>query len=360
VFGSSAAIGYLPQLVKNPLLKWERTAQLNVGLDFTVLKGRISGTFEYYIQNTSDLIFRKTLPAVSGYVEKFENVGKTRNSGVEINISTIPYKRGDFTWNLDLNWSRNKEEIVELINGKQDMIANGLFIGQPTQIFRQYDNAGIWGSSTKDLEEMAKFNANGTLFRPGTIRVVDQNGDYKIDASDFVILGTPRPKWTGGITNTFTYKNWSLNSFMYFRWGQTYFGGYPNSYGGANPNGRVENDVWGWNNQGGRWPMPNFGNVTNTTSAMQYNDGSFWVIRNISLSYQVPKKWIQKATLKDVTLNFQVINPFIFGPEVVKWGINPDDDTNWSIASSNTNPLGGVNSNTMLPQSWVFGIRVGL
>lgn len=360
VFGSTAAIGYLPQLVKNPLLKWERTAQLNVGLDFTVLKGRISGTFEYYIQNTSDLIFRKTLPAVSGYVEKFENVGKTRNSGVEINISTIPYQKGDFTWNLDLNWSRNKEEIVELINGKQDMIANGLFIGQPTQIFRQYDNAGIWGSSTKDLEEMAKFNANGTLFRPGTIRVVDQNGDYKIDASDFVIRGTPRPKWTGGITNTFTYKNWSLNSFMYFRWGQTYFGGYPNSYGGANPNGRVENDVWGWNNQGGRWPMPNFGNVTNTTSAMQYNDGSFWVIRNISLSYQVPKKWIQKATLKDVTLNFQVINPFIFGPEVVKWGLNPDDDTNWSIASSNTNPLGGVNSNTMLPQSWVFGIRVAL
>jgi hypothetical protein len=90
---------------------------------------------------------------------------------------------------------------------------------------------------------------------------------------------------------------------------------------------------------------------------MQYNNGSFGVVRNISLSYTFPKRWIEKATLKDLTVNFQVLNPFIFGPGVVKWGINPDDDTNWSIASSNTNPLGGTNNNTILPQSFVFGLR---
>lgn len=360
VFGVAAGIGYLPQLVQNPELKWEETAQLNVGLDFTFLKNRLSGSLEYYQQNTSDLIFPKTLPAVSGYVQKFENIGKTRNKGVEITLSGTPLKIKDFTWGVDINWSKNNEEIVELINGKQNMVADRLFIGQPSQVFYNYENAGIWGADAKDLAEMALFNANGTNFRPGTVKVVDRNGDKKIDASDFVILGSVRPDWTGGITNTFTYKNWSLNSFIYFRWGQTYFGGYPNSYGGVNPNGRVENDIWSWDHTNGKWPMPNAASsLTNTTAAMQYNNGSFGIVKNISLSYSFPQKWIQKITVKDLVVNFQVVNPFIFGGEVVKWGINPDDDTNWSIASTNTNPLGGTNNNTILPQSFVFGIRAG-
>lgn len=359
VFGAVAGIGYLPQLVQNPDLRWEKTAQWNLGVDFALLKNRITGTVEVYTQNTSDLIFPKSLPAVSGYVQKFENVGKTKNSGVEITLTTINIEKPDFTWSTDFNWSNNKEEIVELVAGKQDMLADRLFIGQPSQVFFQYANAGIWGSDAKDLADMAKFNANGHRFYPGTIKVVDQNGDSRITAADFVILGTPRPKWTGGITNNFRYKNWTLNAFIYFRWGQTYFGGYPNSYGGVNPNGRVENDMWSWDNPGGRWPMPNAGNVENITAAMQYNDGSFAAVRNISLSYALPRKWLDKLHIKDLVLNAQVINPFIFGPSrgVLKMGINPDDETNWSIASSNTNPLGGTNNNTILPQSFVFGLR---
>ncbi|HEY6503057.1 MAG TPA: TonB-dependent receptor [Chitinophagaceae bacterium] len=362
VFGSAAGIGYLPQLVQNPELKWEETAQTNIGIDFAVIKNRISGSLEFYQQNTSDLIFPKTLPAVSGYVQKFENVGKTRNKGVEITITAIPIQKKDYSWTIDVNWAKNKEEIVELINGKQDMVANELFIGQPTQVFYRYENAGIWGADAKSMSDMALFNANGTRFRPGTVKVVDQNGDFRIDASDYVILGSARPDWTGGITNTFTYKNWTLSSFIYLRWGQTYFGGYPNSYGGTFPNGRVENDLWSWDNPEGRWPMPNFAaaaNITNISEAMQYNDGSFGVVKNISLSYTMPKKWINKISANDVTLNVQVINPFMFGPGVTKWGLNPDDDTNWSIRSTNTNPLGGTNNNTILPQSFVFGIRAG-
>ena len=362
VFGSAAAIGYLPQLVQNPDLKWEETAQSNFGIDFSLFKSRVSGSFEYYSQTTSDLLFRRSTPAVSGYVEKLQNIGKTKNSGIEITLSVTPVRKKDFSWTLDLNWAKNNEEILELVNGKQDMVANNLFIGQPTQVYRQYANAGIWTASAKDLQEMAKFNAapGNHRFRPGTVRVVDQNGDYRIDANDLVILGTPRPDWTGGITTTFTYKAWSLNAFLYLRWGQTYFGGYPN-YGGTSPNGRVEKDVWTFTNETGRWPMPNAsGNIENLFTAMQYNNGSFGVLRNISLSYSVPKKILSKAKINDATLNFQVLNPFMFGPGVVKWGLNPDDDTNWSIASGNGNPLGGTNSNTVLPQSFVFGLRIGL
>lgn len=359
VFGSVPAISYLPQLVRNPLLAWERTAQLNIGVDFSILRNRISGSLEYYEANTSDLIMRKALPAVSGYVEKLENVGKTRNRGFEFTISTVNVEKGDFSWTTDLNWAANREEIVELLNGAQDMLAQRWFIGHPTSVYYQFDNDGLWQNTAADLEEMAKFNANGHQFYPGTIKVVDQNDDYRIDGDDMVIRGSNRPDWTGGITNTFRYKNWSLSSFIYARVGQTYFGGYPNSYGGVWPNGRVENDVWSWDNPGGRWPMPNFGSVENITAAMQYNDGSFAVVRNISLTYTVPSDWLQRIFVKDLSLNVQVLNPFIFGGDIVKLGLNPDDETNWERASSNTNPLGGMNNNTILPQSVVFGVRAG-
>ncbi len=359
VFGSVPAIGYLPQLVRNPLLGWEKTAQVNFGVDFSIIGNRISGSLEYYESNTSDLILRKDLPAVSGYVQKLENIGKTRNRGFEITLTTLNIEKGDFSWTTDLNWAANREEIVELLNGKEDMLAQRWFIGEPIDVYYQYENDGIWQNTAEDLEEMAKFNANGHRFYPGTIKVVDQNDDYKISADDQVIRGSNRPDWTGGITNTFRYKNWTLSSFIYARVGQTYFGGYPNSYGGVWPNGRVENDVWSWDNPGGRWPMPNLGSVENITAAMQYHDGSFGVVRNISLTYTVPSAWLQRISLKELNLNVQVLNPFIFGGDIVKMGLNPDDETNWDRASSNTNPLGGTNNNTILPQSIVFGVRAG-
>lgn len=361
VFGSAAAVGYLPQLAQNPNLKWERTTETNLGLDFSVFNNRISGSVELYQQNTSDLIFARSLPAVTGYVQKYDNIGKTSNKGIEITVSTINIHKANFTWSTDFNWSRNKEAIVELVNGKQDMIANNLFIGQPLDVFYYYKAAGVWTSDAKDLAEMAKFNVNGHKFFPGTVKIVDQNGDYKINASDYMILGSPRPKWSGGITNNFKYKNWTLNTFIYLRWGQMYFGGYPSIAAGGG-NGRVVNDFWSFANQSGRWPMPTTSSsVENNTPAMQYNVGSFGVIRNISLSYAFSKNWARKIAATDVTLNMQVLNPYMFGPSrgVVKMGINPDDDTNWSIRSSNNNPLGGTNNNTIFPQSFVFGIKAG-
>ena len=357
VFGSTPAIGYLPQLVQNPLLRWERTAQSNIGIDFGFIQNRITGSLEFYEANTTNMIMRKTLPGVSGYVEKWENIGASRNRGVEVTLSTVNIEKGDFSWSSDINFARNKEEFTELLNGEEDMVAQRWFIGHPLQVYFQYENDGIWQNTAADMEEMAKFNANSHRFFPGTIKVVDQNGDYRITGDDMVIRGSNRPKWTGGITNTFRYKNWSLSSFIYARVGQTYFGGYPNSYGGVWPNGRVENDVWSWTNPGGRWPMPNLGNVENITAAMQYQDGSFYAVRNIALAFDFPNHLVDRVGIEDLQLSVQVLNPFIFGGDMVGMGINPDDETNWDRASSNTNPLGGTNNNTILPQSIVFGLR---
>ncbi|MDY6924584.1 MAG: TonB-dependent receptor, partial [Pseudomonadota bacterium] len=358
VFGSTAGIGYLPQLVQNPQLGWEKTAQWNAGIDFSFIKGRLTGSIEVYDAQTSDLLNYRSLSPVSGYVQKLENIGKTRNQGYEITLSAIPVSKSDFTWSVDVNFARNKERVVELLN------ANPAFIGQPLSVFYHYDNDGIWQNTKEDLDEMAKFNANGHRFYPGLIRVVDQNGDYRINGEDYIVRGSGVPKWTGGITNTFRYRNFSLSSFIYARVGQTYFGGYPNSYGGQFPNGRVENDVWGWNNAGGRWPIPIMGvTVDNFTPAMQFNSGTFYVVRNISVLYDVPANFLNRFHINGMQVNVQVLNPFIFGGDIVQMGINPDDVTNWSSVSqpnsNNSAPLGGTNNNTILPQSIVFGLRVG-
>ncbi len=364
IFGTVPGIGYLPQLVQNPDLSWEKTAQLNVGLDFSFLNRRIAGSIEYYDAQTSDLILQRPLNPVTGYVTKYENVGKTSNQGIEITLSTVNITNKNFRWTTDLNFSRNREKIVETLNGKQDQLNQRWFIGQPLSVFYHYANDGIWQNTKADLDEMAKFNANGHKFYPGTIKVKDINGDYKINASDYVIRGSAVPKFEGGMTNTFYYKGFSLLVFIYARVGQTYFGGYPNSYGGTNPNGRVEYNMWSWTNTNGRWPMPIIGaQVDNYTPAMQFNDGSFVSVRNISLTYDMPKEIIKKASMKNLQLSVQVLNPFLFGGDIVKMGINPDDYTNWgsqSQANSNaTSPLGGTNNNTILPQSLVFSVRVG-
>jgi hypothetical protein len=130
-----------------------------------------------------------------------------------------------------------------------------------------------------------------------------------------------------------------------------YFGGYPNN--------RVENDVWYWDNPGGRWPMWNGSSVDNFAAAMNYNDGSFVSVRNISLGYTLPFKWINRLSLKNLQLSLQVVNPFIFGGDVVKMGINPEDNVNWDVVSTNTFPLGGMNNNSILVQSFVLGLKAG-
>jgi hypothetical protein len=299
--------------VQNPLLGWEKSAQVNIGVDFSFLKSRVSGSVELYETNTSDILLTKTLPGVSGYSQKIENIGKTQNRGIEITLSGVPVEKGDFSWSIDINFSANREKIVELINGKQDMLAQRYFIGQPLRVFYHYQDDGIWQNTEEDLAEMAAFNANGHRFYPGTIKIVDQptvdidgdgindTGDFRINASDYVVRGSDRPKWTGGITNTFTYKNWSLSTFIYARVGQTYFGGYAPYAGGGSTSGRYTSDYWSWNNPGGKWPMPNYGNVENYVAAKQYHDGSFAVIRNISLSYNFPQAWLGRISLNDLT-----------------------------------------------------------
>ena len=366
VFGSTAAVGYLPQQVSNPNLGWEKTGEYNLGLDFSVLNDRISGGIDVYQMKTTDLLMSKSLPAITGFVTKLQNIGETKNRGIEVSISTVNIKTKDFSWRTSISWSTNKEEIVSLLNGKQDMLSNRWFIGQPLQVYYDYKYDRIWQNTTEDLAEMAKFKANGVNFHPGMIKVADLNSDYKIDANDQSVLGTNRPKWTGGITNTFTYKEFEMSFFVYAKVGQMYFGGYPTyPSGGANMPKYIATDSWSYTNTTAKFPMLNtaefgaYAGIPQYAQSMAYNEGTFVAVRNISLAYSLPAKVLSKLSLKKLQFSCQVLNPFLFGGDLVKRGINPDDNTGWDTASGTGMPVGGQNNNTILSQSVVFGVRVG-
>jgi TonB-linked SusC/RagA family outer membrane protein len=366
-FGTASAIGYQPYNMPNPNLRWERTSQINLGLDFVLLSHRLTGTIDLYESNTFNVIMDENIPSITGYPVITANIGKLRNRGIEIAISSVNIQTKDFRWTTDVNWSKNKEEWVNLVNGKQDMVGNNWFIGQPVQVFRTYQVAGLWQNTASDLAEIAKWAANGYTFAPGQYKPVEQGTpNYKLEDNDKVIRGTVRPKWIAGLTNTFSYKNFELSAFIYARIGQSYFSSLqPGGSTGGSYVGYVRtmdiNNFWSADNPNAKWPQlttnPKASNA-DVNRATFINDGSFVSVRNIALSYNFQPNVLDKLKIKRLQIYAQVLNPFLFGGAVVKAGINPDDTNGWTSVNSVGDPTGGSNNNTMIIRSWVFGVRV--
>lgn len=181
-WGNTGVIGYAPSSLSNKALTWETTGQYNIGLDFGLFNGRISGSVEWYKQNTYDLLMPRALPEVSGFGSITENVGETENTGFEFTLETVNFQNKNFNWTTSLQFATNKEKIVKLASGLQEDIANMWFVGHPVDTYYDYVNTKyVWGYSKEDMEEMAKFNANGHSYKPGDLRFVDLDGNYKIN-----------------------------------------------------------------------------------------------------------------------------------------------------------------------------------
>jgi hypothetical protein len=202
-FGATSTPGQINvTTMANQELGWEKTAQYNVGIDYSLFRSRVYGSLDVYTSHTTDLLLKKSIPTVTGFPETYANIGETKSKGADLTINTLNVKTRDFEWNSTINASYQDNKIVSLANGKQDDLNNTWFIGQSQSVIYGYEAAGIWQES--DAAEMAKFNANGHTFSAGNVRPVDQNGDYKIDANnDRKIIGSTIPKYILGITNTF-------------------------------------------------------------------------------------------------------------------------------------------------------------
>ena len=275
----------------NKNLGWEKTTQWNFGIDFSFLKGRIGGTIDLYKSNTKDLLLAMSVPSLSGYPSMMANVGETKNKGLEVTLNVIPILTKDFMWNSNLNFAYQKDEIVELANGKEDDINNAWFIGESIAVYYGYEANGLWQES--DAAEMAKFNENGAKFTVGSVKPVDQNGDYKIDADDRVILGNKNPRLTAGWTNTFTWKGLELNLELMGRFK------YMISTGGEGQLGMYQQreiDYWTPSNTGAEWQKPVYSQAGGDAYAglLGFKDASFIKIRNLSLGYNFDKQLLSK------------------------------------------------------------------
>jgi TonB-linked SusC/RagA family outer membrane protein len=306
---SAPAYTYSP-VIGNIGLTWERTKTSDFGLEAGFFKNRISATVDYYDSQTYDLLLKRSLPPSTGVTTVTQNIAKTRNKGLEVYISSKNIQGRDFQWTSNISFSRNKEKIVELAGGAQSDVANSWFVGSAIQSFYDYQKIGIW--QTADAAEAAKYGQ-----KPGDIRVKDLNNDGKIDATnDRTIIGTNRPKWSGGLENTFNYKSWDLNIYVFARIGQTIYADFLRRYDpqGINNSSAIIN-YWTPENPSNDYPRPNK-NVslasTLYSSSLGYVNGSFVRLRNITLGYTLPKKVIEKSFIKTVRVYATARNPFTY------------------------------------------------
>jgi len=317
---NTPAYGYRPNSIGNPNLKWETSTTQNSGLDFSFLRGRISGSAEVYKTNTTDLLAPQPLPNSTGFGGFTTNVGETQNTGVELTINTVNVDKGDFQWTTDLIFNRNRESIVSLANGKVDDIGAGRFIGQPLSVFFDLKKIGIWQSNEADMA--TKFGD-----RVGQIKIQDFNNDGKINADDRQILGSAVPKFTAGLTNRFTYKGFDLSIFVFARIGQlirSRFHDNVNQLAGRYNNLRL--NYWTASNPTNEFPQPV---VTQEfpkyNTSLTYFDGSFFKIRNINVGYNLPDKMAQKLKMSSVRVFASIQQPLILAEFRQKYkGIDPE------------------------------------
>lgn len=315
-FGASPTPGFVASesiakdgnvAMANKDLTWEKTTQYNIGVDYSVLNGRISGVLDFYTSRTTDLLMEMTIPSLNGYTNTYANVGKTSNIGIDLTLNTVNVKTRSFEWSTSINAAWQKDKIDELANGKEDDINNSWFIGQALGVIYGYQSAGIW--KEEDAAEMAKFNAKGHSFQAGMARPVDQNGDYKINPNDDrVVIGHTRPRWTFGMTNTFSYKNFDLSVMLYGRFD------YMVDTGGEWQGGRYTQrkiNYYNENNKNAEYqkPIHDDGGGDPYYQILGYKNGSFLKVRNISLGYTFPQTLVKKWNLSNLKVYVQAKNP---------------------------------------------------
>jgi hypothetical protein len=337
-FGGAGAFGYAPNTIANPELKWEKTATLDAGVDFGLLDNRLSGTIDYYRANTTDLLMNRSIPYSLGYQSITQNIGATRNSGIELALSAIALDGWHgLRWTNDITWSKNKNEIVSLAGGATSDLGNLWFVGMPingggNSVYRDYVFNGIW--QTSEAAQAASYGR-----RPGEIKIVDVNGDGKFNDADKVILGNTYPSWTGSYSTRVDYKFLDFGAQAITRQnfmirndvqrGNTLAGRY---------NG-VKVDYWTPDNPSNTAPRPD----KNTESpyysdARGYEDGSFVKIRNITLGATVPERYLTRVGAQSLRLYVTAQDPFLFTNTTV---IDPEGATGKVIPAYRTLLIGG-------------------
>jgi TonB-linked SusC/RagA family outer membrane protein len=309
------AKGFRLDKIPSPDLGWEYSESFDVGIDFGLFNNRLTGYIDYYHTTSGiSLLLNRQLPPTSGYPSILQNAGGTETNGFEITLSsTIIDKPDGLKWKAEFNLGSLTEKIVDLAqrgpNGeKVNDVGSGWFIGEPIRVFYDYNKVGIWQADEKDAA--AKFGQF-----PGEIKLEDINGDGAIDlTNDRKVLGNDVPKAYGGITNSFTYKGFDLSFFFYYRLGFMIRSEFSNSQ--ATMQARYNNlkvDYWTIDNPTNDYPRPNKNQESITYgSSLQYMDGGYVKLRNITLGYTLPTNIAQRLKMEKLRVYGTAQNPLVW------------------------------------------------
>lgn len=332
-FGGTTVAAYYKSGLANKNLSWEKTYEVNLGVDFGFFNSRINGAIDLYQRDAKDLIMKRNLPSTSGWTSIWDNIGQVRNRGIELSLNTVNIQTKDFTWETDFTFSKNKNEIVELYGEKKDDVSNKWFIGQPVDVNYDYVFDGIW--QTDEAEEAAKYGQT-----PGQVKVKDLDGNGVINSDDKQIIGQRSPKWIGSITNSFRFKDFDFSFYIYTQQGAQMQDAFMSAFMTFEGNYKqVDVDYWTAANPSNKYPQP--GNKGKYYDAMRYTSVSFVRVGSITLGYTLPKSLLRKANIQNVRFYVTTNNPFTFTSYK---GFDPEWATQntWGTATGYTTYLVGT------------------
>ncbi|MDN5212760.1 TonB-dependent receptor [Fulvivirgaceae bacterium BMA12] len=285
------ANGFAPTILGNPALGWEQTKTFNFGLDYTLMEGKLSGSLEYYSSRSDGLLLNRLLNSTQGFTSILQNVGETSNKGVEISINGTPIEKGDFSWNIGVNFFKNTNKIVQLFDRETDDVLNGWFIGEDIDANFNFVADGIFNTQA---EIDASHMPDAIL---GDRRFKDINGNGILDSGDRQIQGSVSPDYTLGLNNTLAYKGLTLSMFWYTVQGVLINNAVldPISYLPGRSN-IADVNYWNSDNSNATSPRVDYG-VADTE---YFEDRSFIRLRNITLGYNFDQDLASKVGLSSL------------------------------------------------------------
>jgi TonB-linked SusC/RagA family outer membrane protein len=359
----------------NPDLKWETTTQTNIGYDLSLFKSRVNLTVDVYRKNTKDLLLLANLPYTLGIGSVYKNVGEVMNEGLEISLSTVNINSRYFTWKSSFNIGFNRNKVLALAENQQEILSpvffdfsyNSLFaytsqLGQPVGQMRGYQWDGVYQYSDFDQPTPGNYvlkstvTTNGTAranVKPGDIKYKDLNGDLVVNANDITTIGNGIPKHTGGFVNDFTYKNFDLNVFFQWSYGNDLINANRLVFEGNGKNTLYLNQFATWSN---RWQPDNASNTLFRTggqgpfaySSRIIEDGSYLRLKTVTLGYKFEQKYIKK-------LSIQSLRIYCSAQNLITWTNYSGPDPEVSIRNSTLTP-GFDYSAYPRPRTLTFGI----
>lgn len=321
VFDGQRVPGYYFSNMANDRLKWETTEQWNVGIDLGFFDDRLKVTADWYDKVTRDLLLYALLPATSGYEQGMLNIGKIRNRGFEFTLETVNIKTRQFQWSTSFNIAFNRNRILALVDNQNTLQSavtwethfNSQFpyisqVNKPTGMMYGFIYEGTYKPEDFDAAGNLRDGIpayKGNKMQPGDMKYRDMNGDGKIDDYDRTIIGCGQPLHTGGFSNNFTWRNFDLN--IFFSW----------SYGNDILNANRLIFESGWKSQtnqlasyANRWTPSNptsdipraAATGSEEYSSRVIEDGSFLRLKNVSLGYTIPSRQLRKAGISSLRL----------------------------------------------------------